>query len=205
VRQDRALSEQEPAVRLEHGPRRILDPGVRREAAAQLAPIEHLVRDVVQLGRLERPAEHRSVLGTALDRARDDEEPLAGIGLEVAPELVRPPEERHVRRMLVVRQPDDPRQPVRGAELMQQVELLQSKHALAATRQVIGRCGPHPAQADDDDVVPIRHGRSLRPRAGDRDRPGDHGDRRADGTGAESYSAVAPASTETNVITSEPA
>ena len=63
--------------------------------------------------------------------------------------------------MLVVGEADDASQTMRRPELVQEVELLQAEHALTATRQVEGRCGPHAAQADDDGVVAF-HAPSLR-------------------------------------------
>ena len=83
------------------------------------------------------------------------EELLARLGLELAPELVRAAEERHVVGMLEVREADDPGEPVRGAALVKQVEALESEDAPAATREVVERCAPHPADSDDDDVVSL--------------------------------------------------
>ena len=162
VRQDRALSEEEAALGLEDDPRRRVESGIRGIPTSHLGRVEHLVRQVVKLGRLERATERASVLRPALERAGGDEQPLAGIGLEVVPQLVRPPEQRHVRGVLVVREADDPGDAVRRAELVEEVELLQPEHALAASREVIRRGRPHPSEADDDCVVPIRHRRILR-------------------------------------------
>src|SRR5688572_28699686 len=63
--------------------------------------------------------------------------------------------------MLVIGEADDAGEPVRRAELVEQVVLLQAKHAQTAARQVIGRCGSHPTEADDDRVVPIHHDRRV--------------------------------------------
>ena len=155
--EDRPLGEEEAAVGLVDDPRGRVEAGVRGVSAPHVGRVEHLVLDVVELRRLERPAERGPILRAALERAGGDEQPLAGIGLEVVPELVGPPQERHVRRMLVVGQPDDPGQPVRRAELVEEVELLQPEYPPPAARQVIGRCGPHPAEADDDRVIPVGH------------------------------------------------
>ena len=75
--------------------------------------------------------------------------------LELAPELIGAPDEGHVRRVLEVGEPDDPRDPVRGAELVRDVEPLDTEHALPAAREVIQRRAPHPADSDDDDVVAL--------------------------------------------------
>ena len=57
--------------------------------------------------------------------------------------------------MLEVGEPDDARDPVRGAELVGDLETLDAEHALAATGQVIQRRAPHAADADDDHVVAL--------------------------------------------------
>ena len=89
------------------------------------------------------------------------EQLLAGQRLELVPQLVAATQERDVGRVLVVGEPDDAGQAVRRAELVQQVVLLQAEHAPPAARQVVRRGGPHSAQADDDRVVSVRHGRSV--------------------------------------------
>jgi len=106
------------------------------------------VLEAVLQRRLERAVEHRPVLGTALGTALEatggDQQPLVGHSFEVMPQLVAAAQERHVRRVLVVRQPNDPRQTVRRPPLVEELELLQAEQPLAAPGQVIGRCGPIP-------------------------------------------------------------
>jgi hypothetical protein len=74
VRQDRALGEEETALGLEDDPRVWLESGVRRVPASHLGRVEHLVRQVVKLCRLERAAERAPVLRPALERAGRDEQ-----------------------------------------------------------------------------------------------------------------------------------
>ncbi len=57
--------------------------------------------------------------------------------------------------MLVVGEPDDAGQPVRGAELVEEVVLLQAKDTLPAPCKMECRGGAHSAEADDDRVVPV--------------------------------------------------
>ena len=83
------------------------------------------------------------------------EELLACFGLELAPQLVRAAQKRHVVRVLEVREADDAREPVRRALLVEQVEALEPEHALAAAGEVVERSAPHSADSDDDDVVPL--------------------------------------------------
>ena len=78
VRQQAALGEQEPTVRLEHEARAGVEGPIGREAAPQLGGIQHFVRQVVQLRGCQRAAEGRPILGTALDAAGGDQQLLAG-------------------------------------------------------------------------------------------------------------------------------
>jgi len=83
------------------------------------------------------------------------QELLPCLRLELAPELVRAPQQRHIGGVLEVPEPDDPRDPVRGAEFVRDVETLQAEHALPATGEVIERSASHPADPDDDHVVSL--------------------------------------------------
>ena len=91
----------------------------------------------------------------ALDDSGDVQELLAGLGLELAPQLVRTAKERHVVGVLEVRESDDPREPVRRAVLVEQVEPLEPEDALPAAGEVVERRAPHSADSDDDDVVAL--------------------------------------------------
>ena len=72
--------------------------------------------------------------------------------LEVAPELVGPAEQRHVARILVVGEPDDPGDPVRRPALVGHPESLDAQNAQARARQVVQRGAAEPADPDDDRV-----------------------------------------------------
>src|SRR4029079_10337606 len=52
---------------------------------------------------------------------------------------------------------DDPRQPVRRALLVQQVEALEAENAFAASGESIERCAAQPPAPDADAAVPL-HG-----------------------------------------------
>ena len=161
VGDDRALGEQESTVRLPHHAGLRLEARVGGVSPPEILGREDLVRKVVQLGGLERAAEGRPVLRAALQRAGRDQQLLAGDRLELVPELVAAPQQRDVGRMLVIREADDARQPVRRAELVQQVVLLEPQHAPATACQVECRCRSHAAEADDDRVVSVRHRGSV--------------------------------------------
>jgi hypothetical protein len=108
MRDDAALGYEEPAVRLvEH--REICRESIGREAPRDLSPVELLVRDVVLVARSERAVVDALA---RFENPRDGEELLPGLVLELAPQLVRAAHERHVVRMLEVREADDPRDSV---------------------------------------------------------------------------------------------
>ena len=125
---------------------------IGREATRHLGAAQHLVLEVVLGARAENAVEDAVA---ALDDSGDAQELLAGFGLELAPQLVRAAKERHVVGVLEVREADDPRQPVRRALLVEQVEPLEPEDALAAAGEVVERSAPHSADSDDDDVVPL--------------------------------------------------
>ena len=110
--------------------------------------------EVVLGARAEDAVEN---LVAAFDDPRDVEQLLAGLGLELAPELVRAAEERHVVGVLEVGEADDPCEAVRGAALVKEVEALEPEDAPAASREVVEGGAPHAADSDDDGVVSLRH------------------------------------------------
>ena len=82
---------------------------IRGEAPPNLAPVERLVWNFVLVAGTQRTLEDP---GSALDGAGDVQELLPGPALELSPKLVSAPHQRHVRRVLEVGEPDDPRDPV---------------------------------------------------------------------------------------------
>src|SRR5947209_4572002 len=55
--------------------------------------------------------------------------------------------------MLRIGEPDDPAHPVRGPQLMGDIELLQAQDPGAPAGQMMDGGAPHPTDADDDDVI----------------------------------------------------
>src|SRR5438105_2689526 len=126
---------------------------VSRKARRHGRRIELVVRQAERRARRARPFDVRAARRARVDRAGDDEERAAGLRFQRAPQRVRPAHERHVRRMLPVRETDDAAQTVRRPEIVRDVELFQREDGGAARGQVI-RCGAsHSANADDDRVV----------------------------------------------------
>ena len=154
VRDDAALRDDEAAVGLMHDVHR------RRQAICGKALARPRLRSAPR-ARMSCSAHERRtpsrIAVAALDDPGDVEELLAGLGLELAPQLVGAPQQRHVVGVLEVGEPDDPRQPVRRAVLVEQVEALEPEDALSAPGEVVERGASHPADSDDDDVVPL-HG-----------------------------------------------
>ena len=151
MRHDAAFRDDESSVRLVDDLHLGREPECR-ETARDLRAVEHLVLEVVLGARAEHAVEDPLA---ALDDSGDVEELLAGLGLELAPQLVRTAKERHVVGVLEVREADDPREPMRRAVLVEQVETLEPEHALAAPGEVVERRAPHSADSDDDDVVAL--------------------------------------------------
>ena len=94
VGDDAPLGEHEAAVALVDDRR---SAGSRKagKPPRDLGAVELLEREPVLDARANRALEDPR---PALDRARDEQQLLAGLRLELAPELVRPPHERHVAR-----------------------------------------------------------------------------------------------------------
>src|SRR5579871_3832606 len=81
----------------------------------------------------------------------------AARGFKLAPQLIGPAQQRHVRGMLEIAEADDAGEAVRGAPVVPGREALEPKHAQAAARQMIERRAPHRARSDDNHVM--CHGR----------------------------------------------
>ena len=125
---------------------------IGREPPRDLGAAQHLVREVVLGARAENAVEDAVA---AFDDSGNAQELLAGFGFQLAPQLVRAAKERDVVGVLEVREADDPRQPVRRALLVEQVETLEPEHALPAAGEVVERSAPHSADSHDDDVVAL--------------------------------------------------
>ena len=128
MRDDAALRRQKAAIRLQEDGQ-IGRQVKRRITTAELGPVDRLVGQAVVPARAKRALVDPL---SCLDDPSDVEELFARLGLEFAPQLVSPSEERHVVGVLEVREPDDPREPVRRPHVVRNVEALESEHALPA-------------------------------------------------------------------------
>ncbi len=107
----------------------------------------------VELGGGKGTAEGGSVLWSPLQAAGLHQQPFIRLRLQGVPQLVGPPKQGYIGRMLVVRQSDDAGQAVGRSTLMQQVVLLQAKDAPAPMREMCRGRAAHAPQSDDDGVV----------------------------------------------------
>src|SRR5215207_3492625 len=126
---------------------------IARIAPPELRACQYLVRKVVELAGLPRALEDPGFLRSGIYGARDVQELLAGLALDLTPQLVGAPEEQHVGGVLVVGQADDARVPVRGTHRVRDAEPLQAKHPPTPPGEIVGGGAAHPPHADDDSVV----------------------------------------------------
>src|SRR5215207_2240951 len=125
-------------------------------APPELSAGQYLVREVVELAGLPRALEDPGFLGAGIYGARDVQELLARLVLDLTPQLVGAPEEQHVGGVFVVGQADDARVPMGRAHRMRYSEPLQAEHPPASLLKVVGGGATHPPYADDDGVVATR-------------------------------------------------
>ena len=97
VRDVASLRQEEPAFGLVQAQDRRRQ-AVPWKAPMQLGAVHHLVGEAVQFARFERALEDRAVPGAGIHAAGDVKETLAGEAFELAPQLVRAPQERDVGR-----------------------------------------------------------------------------------------------------------
>jgi hypothetical protein len=116
------------------------------------------------LARAKRALEH---LRACVDRPGDVQEAFSNPPLQLAPKLIRPPQQGHIRGIFVVGEADDPRHAVGRSELVRNRETLQAEHAPTAASELEQGRAPHPADADDDRIEALAtHPSSVPPPAG---------------------------------------
>src|SRR5882672_11205786 len=86
-------------------------PYEERVARAQHGRIEHLVLELMRTCALDRSRNELAGRIAGVEPAGLCEQRLAALVLELAPQRPGPPQKRHVVRMLVIGEPDDPREP----------------------------------------------------------------------------------------------
>src|SRR5262245_39462974 len=152
MRGNASLGQQKPAVGLEYADERSGKP-VGGKSGGERPAGEHFMAKVESRARVEHAADRTTARLARIDAAGDLQQRFARHLLEFAPQLVRAPQQRHVRQVFPVRETDDAREAVRGTALVRDAELLDAEDARAAARRVERRCTAHSADAGDDDVV----------------------------------------------------
>ena len=144
-----ALVQRDVARRRRHG----------RKPAADLRGVEQLMRQAPLL-RAAQAAGHGPAVRAAHHHAPGQvHDHPAGGGLDLRPQLGRPQQQRHVRRILEVRLPGDPRAAVAGPFIVHGGVPLQPEHPQPPLGQPVRRGAAHSAEPGHDDVV-RRHARS---------------------------------------------
>jgi hypothetical protein len=151
MRQDGPLRRDEPGGWLEECCSPVRRPH-RREAPSHLGRVEHLVLQLPPLGRREAAVEDAAAGPPEEDPARPRQQRLAARA-QLVPQLVGPPEQRHVAGALEVGLPHDAGLAVAGAVRMPSRVLVQAEHALAPGGEVRGGGAAEPAEPGDDHVV----------------------------------------------------
>src|SRR5688572_6616866 len=124
----------------------------RRESPMDFRGVEHVVIEIVFTRAAQAAAHHVAVRRADHQPTGHLEEMAAGIALELPPELVRAPEQRHVCGILEVGEANDARTAVTGSMRMPRLKLLEPEDPLAARGDM--RCGgaAHAAEPDDDHI-----------------------------------------------------
>src|SRR5690606_22290707 len=94
-----------------------------------------------------------AILGADLDETRASQKLLAAQGGQLIPELVRPPEERNVVRVLEVGEADGARLAVRASAVVAGREAVDAKDSQALAREVEERRASYASSRPHDDRV----------------------------------------------------
>ena len=122
-------------------------------ASPELRVVDELVGETVRSRAGERSRHELAVGRPHIQTAGLREQRLSTVALELAPQLPRALEERHVARMFVVREPDDARQAAERRERLAAREAIESENALPALREAIRRGAAVGAETGNDRVV----------------------------------------------------
>jgi hypothetical protein len=128
-----------------------------RKPYADLLGREHLVRNVMLRRAAEHAAHKSPMLRPDHQSTRDGQQTLAGISLELVPQLVCAPQQRDVTRILEIDFANDPTLAMRRSARVPWRKLFEAKHALSAPREMTRRRATHGAESNDDDVERVGH------------------------------------------------
>ena len=114
--------------------------------------IEHLVIELMLARTAQAAGDDFAVRRSDHQAAGDLQQIAPGRAFEAPPQLVGSPQQRHVRGMFEIREPDHARAAVTRSLIVRRLELLDAEHALAARRRVRRGGAAHAAKPDDNHI-----------------------------------------------------
>ena len=124
----------------------------RRESRSDLRGIQHFVIEMMLARASQAAADHFALRRADHQAASDLEQTPPRALLELPPQFVCAAQQRHVCRVLEVREPDHARAAVTRSLIVGRLELLDAENALAARGGMRGCGAAHAAKADDDQI-----------------------------------------------------
>src|SRR5688500_10384668 len=106
-----------------------------RKASPQVRVVEELVLEIVRARTRDCPRYELTVWPSHVQATGLREQGRTALALELAPEVPRAFEQRDVARVLVVGEPDDPREPAERRGRVSAREAIEAEHALSALRE----------------------------------------------------------------------
>ena len=101
---------------------------------------------------LERAGDHVGARWPDVERSRHEQKLFAGELFRLSPELIGPAQDRHVERVLEVRETNDSVRAVRRAHAVWDVVAVEAENAFAPAGEVPAGLRAHGADSGDDDV-----------------------------------------------------
>src|SRR3989442_884864 len=129
-----------------------LEPGEQRVPLAERTGVEHFVIEPMTARALERAGDELTVGRPGVQATGLGQKMLAAHTLQLAPELPRAAEQRHVVGVLVIGEPDDPRKAAGGAEGVAACDPVEAEHRRPARRERVSGRAAVGAEPRHDDV-----------------------------------------------------
>jgi len=126
--------------------------GVGRQGGQEVVGGEVLDGKMMLRGRLLHARDEPAAGRAETQAGALGQQVPAGALLQVVPALVGAADQRHVVGVLVVREPDDPRQTARRSERVAARKALESEHGRTTLREMKSGAAAVRAEARDDDV-----------------------------------------------------
>src|SRR5262249_21948592 len=127
-----------------------------RKPCVEVVCLQNFMWQMVDVTGGFRADEHFAIRRGRIDRAGSDEQALLHLILQLSPKLIGPSKQRHVGRVFVVREADDPGQAVGGTHFVRDVIAFEAEDAQPTARKVVECSAPHPSYPEDDGII-MRH------------------------------------------------